>query len=1012
MTTKRCPRRVRRPGRCRPRLEALETRCLLSAPALLSPDARFHETIDVALGLKTVGLGTGVTAAGSIGAGPQGAADVNWYEFYLPDTAEVRLTVLPGSSGRPLDAAISLYNDAPKVIDPFTFLPTDPYTPDLHRLLARDDGGVSTGPGRPATIDRLLARGTYWVAVSGSGNDYFSPYLAGSGLNGRTGTYQLSITVTDPGPGLSYLSPPVVLASDPAPGAVLGQSPFVLRFDLNAPLSADQVANYYNDPTTLAQLVFNTTNDFSPGGSATDVTQQYLASYLGALVYLEPQANELQIDLAAPLLSGFYEVNLPDFGYSVQFQVAGPAGNLDPTQQPGTWTGTAFDIANAADGRLHQFSGAVGDDPTDLAGFYQAGFQLYHLTIDQAGTYTLGAEAFAGRIGSPLNASLTLYQVKNGSPTFVASDGDTANTLPGTNNKAVLYTDPALFATLGPGDYYLAVSAAVNFPNPNDPSSTNYFDPTVPQSGSTGTAGNTTGPYVLNLLIQPAALSAPHVVAVKPDTGPDGSGPLTAVRVQFDQPVNLLALAYQRYLQTPPGATPDGSLSSVTLTNGQQTYDLRLGNYDSATNTATFILLNGVPPGQYTLALSGAGAEGIASAAGVPLAGSIPGGSTFTTSFAVTGQPPVGNDWESLPSFNDPKHAQPIGVLFPVQLSEGVTITHDASAGTNVPEADYGIDLLQSRTYIVTADGDIPPGCTITVFDANGVAEASYTYGSGNPPPPFYLSAGHYTIQVACPAGLTNYALHLSYPGTPDNPTPLVVGAGPALRVRLLTNTTDGIAPPAATAASGGSAPGATPAASSGGALPAAFALPSSGLLAQGFSPLDGVLAAGGANYTGGDRLLAHAPADTSPGNALLSLVIVTQAPLSVPSEADQSPMPALGPTAASSGQGGASVEVLTRMLDMMFEFWGWFSAPVPAPAAPGTATPAAPTDGGGGEDGLGAVLPDPRTEPAESGSDPSWGWAWALAAGVMAVSPIRPRSSGRTRRLSPRLSAGRGTEN
>jgi hypothetical protein len=997
MTTKRCPRPVRRPGRCRPRLEALETRCLLSA-APLSPNARFHETIDAALNLSTVGLGSGVTAVGNIGAGPQGAADVTWYEFTLSDTAEVRLAVLPGSSGRPLDAAISLYNDAPKVIDPFTFLPTDPYTPDLHRLLAHDDGGVVTGPGRPATIDRLLARGTYWVAVSGSGNDYFSPYLAGSGLNGRTGSYELSITASDPGPGLSYDSPPVVLASDPAPGAVLGQSPFVLRFDLNRPLDDGTVANYYFDPTTLAQLLFNTTNDFSPGGTATDVTQQYLAGWLGALVYQEPNANELQIDLAAPLISGFYQVDLPDFGYSATFQVAGPPGNLDPSQQPGTWTGTAFDITNAADGRLHQLSGAVGDDPTDFAGFYQPGFQLYHFTIDQAGAYSFGAELFAGRIGSPLNASLTLFQVQNGTPSFVASDGDTANNLPGTNNKAALYTDPALFVSLGPGEYYLAVSASVNFPDPNDPSNTDFFDPTVPQSGSVATTGNTTGPYVLNLLIQPAALSAPHVVAVKPDTGPDGSGPLTAVRVQFDQPVNLLALAYQRYLQTAAVGMMNGALPSVTLSDGQQTYDLRLGDYDGATNTATFILLNGVPPGQYTLTLSGDGAEGIESAGGVPLAGNTPGG-TFTASFSVTGEPWGGNDWGSLPGFNDPSHAQPIGVLFPAQLSDGVTITHGASAGVSVPEADYGIDLLQSRTYIITADGDIPPGCTITVLDANGVAEASYTYGSGNPPPPFYLSAGHYTLQVTCPAGLTNYALHISYPGAPDNPTPLVVGAGPALRVRLLTNTTDGIAPPAATASSGGTAPVATPAASSNAALPGAFVLPGSGLLAQGFSPLDGVLAAGGATYIGGDRLLAHAPADTGAGNALLSLVIVTQAPLNLPSEADSSPTPDPTPAAASSGQGGASVEVLTRMLDMMFEFWGWFSAPTPAPAAPDTATPVVPADGGGAEGGLGVIspAPGPRTEPAGAASDASW--AWALAVGLMAVPLIRPRSP---RRANP----------
>ena len=115
---------------------------------------------------------------------------------------------------------------------------------------------------------------------------------------------------------------------------------------------------------------------------------------------------------------------------------------------------------------------------------------------------------------------MTLFKVEQGAPAFFASNGNTANNIPGTNNQAVLFTDPALFVTLGQGEYYLAVSATVNFPDPNDPSDTTFFDPTVPQSGSTGNtlAATTTGPYVLNVLVQPTAGTAPHVVAVTPDT--------------------------------------------------------------------------------------------------------------------------------------------------------------------------------------------------------------------------------------------------------------------------------------------------------------------------------------------------------------------------------------------------------------------------------------------------------------------------------------------------------------
>jgi hypothetical protein len=1003
-TTKRCPRRTSRPRRARLRLEGLESRCLLSAPGSLSPDALFHETLDAALDLNTLGVGARVTAAGTIGAGPEGAADVNWYQFAVSDTAEVRLSVLPGANGRPLDATLSLYNDAPLSFNPLTFSLTDPYTPDGHRLLAQDDGGVIVGPGQPATIDRLLGPGTYWVAVSGSGNDQFSPFLAGSGLDGRTGSYRLSITASDPGADYDSPATPVVLASDPAPGAVLGQSPFVLRFDLNAPLDDDTVAGYFSDPTTLAQFLFNTTNDFGPDGTASDVTGQYLSF---ATVALEPNANELQIALGAPLASGFYEVILPGFGpggsdYVAQFQVAGPAGNFDPTQQPGTWTGTAYDITSAADGRLHQISGAVGVDPTDPSGFYQAGVGLYHFSINHPGTYALDAEVFAGRIGSPLDASLTLFKMEQGTPTFVASNGGVENPIAGTNNVAVLFTDPALFAALGPGDYYLAVSAGVNFPDPYDPTNTTYFDPSLPQSGSTGISLNTTGSYVLNVLLQRVAVKAPHVVSVRPDMGPNGDGPLTAVRVRFDQPVNLLELAFDRYLQIPPGGMPTGALESVTLSDGVHSFDLRLGSYDDATNTATFILLDSVPPGRYTLALSGAGPEGIAGLGGARLAGN--GGSTndFTTSITVVGAPWEGNDWVSLPGFNDPQHAQPIGVLFPVQMSEGVTITHDPSAGVGVTEADYAIELLQSRTYTFSVDGDVPPGCTITVLDANGTAEAIYTYVPGGIPPDFVLSAGPCTLQLTCPAGLTNYAIHLGYSGSPENPTPLVVGPGPALRVRLLTGA-PGAAPPSAVTGAGNTPPAVTPVGSASGFLPGIFALPSSGLLAQGFSPLEGVLAAGGADFTGGDRLLVQTPTYSNAANSLLNLVIVTQAPLTPPAEGDQSvAKPPTTPNGQSLQSGTAVPEMAARLLDFLFEFWGWFSAPLPAPEPPEAAEPSPPAEGGSGEGDLSAIVPVPNGPEVHDGAwaEASWVWVSALAGGAMAMAPIRARSSVRVDRI------------
>jgi hypothetical protein len=985
------PRTPRHPRRRRPRppvrlfLEGLEARCLLSSPGSLSPDALFHETLDQALDLTSLAPGSQLSVSGVIGAGPHGAADVNWYEFELSATAEVRLTAAPGPAGQPLVATLSLYNDAP--FDRFS--PIDPYTPDGHRLLAQDDAGTHPGP---AALDRLLGPGKYWVAVSGSGNDYFHPFLAGSGYDGGTGSYQLSLTASDPGPAYDDLTVPVVLASDPAPNAALESSPFVLRFDLNAPVDPSGVV-VGSDPSDTAQLWFNTTNDFSPS----DATQVDLS---WAWVSLEQNAdgndNELQIALASPLGAGYYQAVLQGYGpggsdYVVPFRIAGPVGNADPFQQPGDSVNTAQDIPHADDGRLHQVAGAIGVDPTDPFGFDPSAVQFYGFSISGPGTYAFGAEVFAGRIGSPLDPALTLYRVGPlGDLEFVASNGDTGDqSLTTDGHDRPLAGDAALLLSLPGGRYFLAVSSGLDFPDPLEPTRAGVFNPFVPQSAS---AGNSTGPYVLNVLVQPAG-PAPRVVSVVPDQGPAGDGPLTAVRVRFSQPVNLVPLAFQAFQASlAQTGSSNGALASVALTDALgRPYDLRLESYDDTTNTATFVLLDGVPPGTYNLQLSGAGPQAITGAGGTPLAGNLPGSTDFTASFAVTGAPGDVTSWASLPGFDSPQRAQPIGALFPGQLSGGITITRDASAGAGAAEQDYSFQLLQQRSYTLTVSGaSLPPGLTLTLLDAAGAALHSYTYDPRTPSPSFFLAPGTYTLRVSWSRGVGAYSLNLGMPGTPENPMPLVVGPGPALRARLLTNAPDAAPPPLLSAGSA-PAPGPVTTASTGGPLGMAglLTLPSSPLIAQAFSPLNGVAAPGGAATDGGSRLIVQAPAASGLESLLLGVLIGTQPPL--PDAAAEPPA-----QSPAGGQADADLDTVLRVVDVFFESWGWFSlpAPVPTPApAPATPTPSAAEDGVSGGDGLGAALPQAdRHAPADG--DPA-AWVVALAAGA-ALIPQRRRRGGR----------------
>jgi len=626
--------------------------------------------------------------------------------------------------------------------------------------------------------------------------------------------------------------------------------------------------------------------------------------------------------------------------------------------------------------------------------------QYYHFSVAGPKPYGLDAELFAGRIGSPLAGALTLFRVDaGGNLEYVASNEGTRNTTLTTDkvNPQPLYTDPALFVPLTPGDYYLAVSSGQDYIDPTDPTAPWPFDPTQPDSGS---FGNSTGPYVLNLLVQPPG-PAPHVVSVAPDTGPGGGGPLTSIQVRFDEPVNLLSVAFQTYLQT---QWQNGTLSAVTLSGpGNAPAPLRLESYDAVTNTATFVVLSAVTPGQYTLTLSGDGPDGIATFDGSPLVGNVPGPGEhdFVTTFRVFGSASGQTTVQSQPGNDYPGEAQPVGVLYPVQLSQGIFFKRGPTPKATDTEDDYSITVLQSRQYSFSFSGSgLPAQLTVSVLNTASEVEFSYTYNPHHPPQQFYLDAGTYVLRVSWVGKPAPYSIRLSYSGSAENPTPLVIGPGPALRVRLLTGTADGGAAATAAATTGGTAaPYVSPAASSSSALPGAFTLPSSTVLAQGFSPLDGVASAGGADAAGG-ALVVRAPAAPNTANALLGVLIVTQAPLDNagdpaalsspgdPAAVSSSSSPAVGVT---TSQARLSPEMATRLLDSLFECWGRFATQAPAPAVRAPVQPE--TGDGGGEGALGTVLPGRGAAEGAPHAvrEASWGWACAVAIGALLV-PLRWR--------------------
>jgi hypothetical protein len=792
------------------RLEVLEDRCvptvLTGIPAPLV-EVEPNDTLLQAQSLGDLTHQPQTAVLGTIGNGPAGAADVDWYQFTLDHASTVRLALLDRGSSS-LVGVLSLYNS-----DAGDF--SDQYDPLQSRLLVQDSGTATANAG----LERLLAPGTYFVAVSGQGNLYFHPNLAGSGSPGSTGDYQLAVTGTDL--GLSASDGPVVLTTDPAGGSTLSSSPFVIRADLSGCL----------DPSTVSGqtvcLLSNPTGNFGNGSDQ--------AVPLAAVNYSGP-AKELQLLPQRPLAPGSYEIvlagndsaNQPVLrdragqalgqtaedpngqNFTDKFTIAARAGGTTADDTPAT----AVQVGDLSGAGLTQVAGAIGNDPaydpTLPNPFLQnptasvqppylfnpaSGVDLYHFTISGPGRQAFVAEVFAGRIGSPLDSALTLFvRQPDGSLRLLAENDNTGNPSQAADGTLPLYTDSTLFAGLTAGDYYVAVSSSGNMPYPAAgilPGTNGVFDPLVSHSGYNG---YTTGNYVLNLAAVPDA-KAPTVVAATPGNGQTLSAPPTQIVVQFNEPVNLAQLAASQ--PTSGGGPPP------VFVRGPDGVDRipRLISYDNTTNQAVFLLLDALPNGLNELHLSAAG--GLADLAGTPLTGNDPGGD-YVVRFTVDG-PPRGtgsdNQLWTAQGTQGPVHSQSLGALFPDELQAatpqgGVWFQRDfstAPSGSSFVSADaYTFQILQNREYFFTQASTGTGGLLqMSLMTSGGTPVQLVPQGTGATVLAT-LAPGMYTLQVS---GWTageqpdvSYQIQFTLGGSTEDPTPLTAGPAPAYRLVLAQN--------------------------------------------------------------------------------------------------------------------------------------------------------------------------------------------------------------------------------
>lgn len=461
-----------------------------------------NQTYDQALDLGDVWATPAVTRHGSLGAGEVGAGDVEWYRFVLDRSARVTLRLEGAQPDSSFRGVLSLFNND------FDFV--DLMNPQGLRRL---DWAVANGEDGVATLDRVIGPGTYNLAVSGAGNEIFSPLVAHTGLPGSMGEFNLSLSVIDA--GLAPSAGPWVLNSNPAPETLLTSSPLVIRVELSRPL----------DPTTIepgrsVQLRFSSNGTFSNAGGQTVP--------LAALNF-SSSICELQLVPASPLAVGYYRVILNGTGdpeqtvltsldgtplgsddlhptgrnYFFTFQVGGIEGSTNLSGPADDTPAGAHDLGELTPSEPVQVKGAIGDDPfynnpanaSNPAGPLQPGndVDLYHFRVSGPDQYTFFADVFAGRIGSPLAPGLRLFRFNPETQQLDLLDLATFiyNIIPYIDRDVLpQLSDATLSGVLDAGDYYLAVSSGIPW----------SYDPSVSRSNQDGLAS---GPYVLNLLLSP-----------------------------------------------------------------------------------------------------------------------------------------------------------------------------------------------------------------------------------------------------------------------------------------------------------------------------------------------------------------------------------------------------------------------------------------------------------------------------------------------------------------------------
>ncbi|MGF1581079.1 MAG: hypothetical protein ACFCD0_17070, partial [Gemmataceae bacterium] len=275
--------RKRRDGRVRLRIESLESRTVptngLFPPLFSVVEIEGNDTVDVAQQLGTLTAGNETHILGEIGNAndPQSLSDVDWFRFVLDEPTQITITT----------ENLSPNDSAPSILHLFQEATLNDF--DIYNTLGQIEIATTAGQdNQEATIQEILGKGIYHIAVSGSDNTVFHPYLADSGAATSGGDYEVVLQAEDP--RIETGGGPVVLEQDPD-NAVFPPSPFILRVPVDGLLDQSTISFLLSEPNSTIELIYNPTGEFGNGADQPISLQ---------LVYFNAETGELQIIPGVP----------------------------------------------------------------------------------------------------------------------------------------------------------------------------------------------------------------------------------------------------------------------------------------------------------------------------------------------------------------------------------------------------------------------------------------------------------------------------------------------------------------------------------------------------------------------------------------------------------------------------------------------------------------------------------------------------------------------------------------